>query len=88
MYHLIKAQAQRKLGELQEAIKTLQMAMGLPGVRRVGSQKAKGRKVELGTADCVSIFLELAEALWMNGEQVSQLHPGLKECDRCKSHNL
>ncbi|XP_041939131.1 tetratricopeptide repeat protein 21B [Alosa sapidissima] len=69
MYHLIKAQAQRKLGELQEAIKTLQMAMGLPGVRRVGSHKAKGKRMDLGPADCVSIFLELAEALWVNGEQ-------------------
>jgi tetratricopeptide repeat protein 21B len=71
VYHLIKAQAQKKMGELQEAIQTLQMAMILPGVRRAGaSAKSKNKKVELSSADCVSVFLELAEALWLNGEQV------------------
>lgn len=70
LYHLIKAQTQKKTGELQEAIQTLQMAMILPGVRRAGaSAKSKGKKVELSSADCVSVFLELAEALWLNGEQ-------------------
>lgn len=59
------------MGELQEAIQTLQMAMILPGVRRAGaSAKSKNKKVELSSADCVSVFLELAEALWLNGEQV------------------
>uniref|UniRef100_A0A3B4EBN9 Tetratricopeptide repeat protein 21B n=1 Tax=Pygocentrus nattereri TaxID=42514 RepID=A0A3B4EBN9_PYGNA len=70
LYHLIKAQAQRKMGELQEAIQTLQLAMSLPGVKRVGSAaKSKARRVELSAADCVSVYLELAEALWLNGEQ-------------------
>ncbi|XP_076851637.1 tetratricopeptide repeat protein 21B [Brachyhypopomus gauderio] len=70
LYHLIKAQAQRKMGELQEAIQTLQLAMGLPGVRRAGSSsKSKARRSELTPADCVSVYLELAEALWLNGEQ-------------------
>ncbi|KAJ8012813.1 hypothetical protein DPEC_G00046770 [Dallia pectoralis] len=70
MYHLIKAQAQKKTGQLPEAIQTLQMAMILPGVRRVGaSAKSKNKKAELSPADCVSVFLELAEALWLNGEQ-------------------
>ncbi|KAK3569226.1 hypothetical protein QTP86_026513 [Hemibagrus guttatus] len=70
LYHLIKAQTQRKMGELQEAIQTLQLAMSLPGVKRVGSSaKSKARRVELSTADCVSVYLELAEALWLNGEQ-------------------
>lgn len=65
------AQTQRKMGELQEAIQTLQLAMSLPGVKRVGSSaKTKARRVELTTADCVSVYLELAEALWLNGEQV------------------
>ena len=74
MYHLIKAQAQKKSGQLPEAIRTLQMAMLLPGVRRAGaSPKPQGRKVELSLADCVSVFLELAEALWLNGEQVNSL---------------
>uniref|UniRef100_A0A8B9LA54 Tetratricopeptide repeat domain 21B n=1 Tax=Astyanax mexicanus TaxID=7994 RepID=A0A8B9LA54_ASTMX len=70
LYHLIKAQAQRKMGELQEAIQTLQLAMSLPGVKRAGSAaKSKARRVELSAADCVSVYLELAEALWLNGEQ-------------------
>jgi len=71
LYHLIKAQAKKKMGELAEAIQTLQMAMSLPGVRRAGSSsKSKHRKTELSSADCVSVFLELAEALWLNGKQV------------------
>uniref|UniRef100_A0AAR2LA79 Tetratricopeptide repeat domain 21B n=1 Tax=Pygocentrus nattereri TaxID=42514 RepID=A0AAR2LA79_PYGNA len=58
------------MGELQEAIQTLQLAMSLPGVKRVGSAaKSKARRVELSAADCVSVYLELAEALWLNGEQ-------------------
>ncbi|KAK7913141.1 hypothetical protein WMY93_013352 [Mugilogobius chulae] len=70
VFHLIKAQAQKKTGELAEAIQTLQMAMSLPGVRRVGSSsKSKSKRSDLSPADCVSVFLELAEALWLNGEQ-------------------
>uniref|UniRef100_A0A672QNB8 Tetratricopeptide repeat protein 21B-like n=1 Tax=Sinocyclocheilus grahami TaxID=75366 RepID=A0A672QNB8_SINGR len=70
LYHLIKAQAQRKLGQLQEAIQTLQMAMSLCAVKRTGSStKRQSKRVELSSADCVSVFLELAEALWLNGEQ-------------------
>lgn len=72
LYHLIKAQAKKKMGELTEAIQTLQMAMSLPGVRKRESlSKSKSRKMELSPADCVSVFLELADALWLNGEQVS-----------------
>ncbi|XP_040004915.1 tetratricopeptide repeat protein 21B isoform X1 [Xiphias gladius] len=70
LYHLIKAQTKKKMGELTEAIQTLQMAMSLPGVRRAGSSsKSKSKKIELSPADCVSVFLELAETLWLNGEQ-------------------
>ncbi|KAM9344194.1 tetratricopeptide repeat protein 21B isoform 2-T2 [Pholidichthys leucotaenia] len=70
LYHLIKAQAEKKMGELTEAIQTLQMAMNLPGVCRAGSSsRSKNKKTELNSADCVSVFLELAEALWLNGEQ-------------------
>uniref|UniRef100_A0AAQ4RG08 Tetratricopeptide repeat domain 21B n=1 Tax=Gasterosteus aculeatus aculeatus TaxID=481459 RepID=A0AAQ4RG08_GASAC len=70
LYHLINAQAKKKMGELTEAIQTLQMAMSLPGVRRAGSSsKSKHKKIVLSSADCVSVFLELAEALWLNGEQ-------------------
>lgn len=60
------------MGELTEAIQTLQMAMSLPNVRRAASSaKSKHKKIELSPADCVSVFLELAEALWLNGEQAS-----------------
>uniref|UniRef100_A0A7N6FE25 Tetratricopeptide repeat domain 21B n=1 Tax=Anabas testudineus TaxID=64144 RepID=A0A7N6FE25_ANATE len=70
LYHLINAQAKKKMGELAEAIQTLQMAMSLPGVRRAASSsKSKNKKIELSDSDCVSIFLELAEALWLNSEQ-------------------
>uniref|UniRef100_A0AAX7VL95 Tetratricopeptide repeat protein 21B n=1 Tax=Astatotilapia calliptera TaxID=8154 RepID=A0AAX7VL95_ASTCA len=70
LYHLIKAQTKKKTGELTEAIQTLQIAMNLPGVRRAGSSsKSKNKKSELSSADCVSVFLELAEALWLNEEQ-------------------
>lgn len=70
LFHLINAQAKKKMGELTEAIQTLQMTMSLPGVRRVGSSsKSKSKKTELSPADCLSVFLELAEALWLNGEQ-------------------
>lgn len=59
------------MGDLTEAIQTLQMAMSLPGVRRSeSSSKSKNRKMELSPADCVSVFLELADALWLNGDQV------------------
>ncbi|XP_015214562.1 tetratricopeptide repeat protein 21B isoform X1 [Lepisosteus oculatus] len=70
LYHLIKAQVQKRMGQVQEAIQTLQIAMALPGRKRSGSSsKSKSRKVEISPTDCVSIFLELAEAHWLNGEQ-------------------
>nr|XP_057937823.1 tetratricopeptide repeat protein 21B-like isoform X2 [Doryrhamphus excisus] len=74
LYLLIKAQAKKKMGELSEAIHILQMAMSLPGVRRTGSTTtttttSKNEKVELSPAHCVSIFLELAEALRLSDKQ-------------------
>ncbi|XP_034444059.1 tetratricopeptide repeat protein 21B-like [Hippoglossus hippoglossus] len=66
--HLIQAQCQKKMGKLTEAIQTLQMAMSLPGVHRAGSlSKSKSNKTELSISDCVSVFLELAEALRLKG---------------------
>lgn len=71
VYHLIKAQTQKKMGELSEAIKTLQMAKNLPGMRKpTASSKSKGTKIEIDAGDRVSIFLELAEAHRLNGELV------------------
>ena len=33
LYHLIKARIQKKQGDNEEAVRTLQMAMALPGVK-------------------------------------------------------
>lgn len=73
LYHLIKAQSQKKMGEIAEAIKTLHMAMSLPGMRRIGaSSKSKYRKTEADAGHRLSIFLELVEVHRLNGEQVRQ----------------
>ena len=45
LYHLIKARILRKQGEVQEAAKTLQIAMQLPGVKSSGQH---------GSAFCTS----------------------------------
>ncbi|XP_061308433.1 tetratricopeptide repeat protein 21B isoform X2 [Pezoporus flaviventris] len=69
VYHLIKAQTQKKMGELSEAIKTLQMAKNLPGMRKsAASSKTKGKRIEIDTSDRVSVFLELVEVHRLNGE--------------------
>uniref|UniRef100_A0A8B9PB49 Tetratricopeptide repeat protein 21B n=1 Tax=Apteryx owenii TaxID=8824 RepID=A0A8B9PB49_APTOW len=69
VYHLIKAQTQKKMGELSEAIKTLQMARNLPGMRKpTASSKAKAKRIEIDASDRVSVFLELVEAHRLNGE--------------------
>nr|XP_033800547.1 tetratricopeptide repeat protein 21B [Geotrypetes seraphini] len=70
LYHLIRAQTQKRMGEVSEAIKTLQMAMSLPGMKRTGtSSKSKGKKIEISASDRVSVFLELVDAHCMNGQQ-------------------
>ncbi|XP_053554367.1 tetratricopeptide repeat protein 21B [Bombina bombina] len=70
LYNLLKAQTQKQMGDLKEAIKTLQMAMNLPGMKRAGAPlKNKGKKVEISAADRVSIFLEFVDACRKNGEQ-------------------
>ncbi|OWJ99807.1 TTC21B [Cervus elaphus hippelaphus] len=70
LYHLIKAQSQKKMGEIGEAIKTLHMAMSLPGMRRIGSSsKSKYRKTEIDASHRLSVFLELVEVHRLNGEQ-------------------
>ncbi|XP_028334413.1 tetratricopeptide repeat protein 21B isoform X7 [Physeter macrocephalus] len=70
LYHLIKAQSQKKMGEIAEAIKTLHIAMSLPGMRRTGtSSKSKYRKTEVDASHRLSVFLELVEVHRLNGEQ-------------------
>ncbi|KAM5156061.1 tetratricopeptide repeat protein 21B isoform 3-T3 [Callospermophilus lateralis] len=69
LYHLIKAQSQKKMGEIAEAIKTLHMAMSLPGMKRTGaSSKPKCKNTEVDTSHRLSIFLELVEIHHLNGE--------------------
>ncbi|XP_044274364.1 tetratricopeptide repeat protein 21B [Varanus komodoensis] len=70
LYHLIKAQAQVKMGEIEEAIKTLHMAMNLPGMRRTASSaRSKTKRIEIDGSDRVSVYLELVNAHRLNGEQ-------------------
>ncbi|ESO93623.1 hypothetical protein LOTGIDRAFT_189817 [Lottia gigantea] len=68
LYHLIKARILKKQGSLTEAVQTLQMAMALPGIKKTGSATMKKGK-EIGVNDRVSVFLELAEAHRLVGEQ-------------------
>ncbi|XP_052258735.1 tetratricopeptide repeat protein 21B-like isoform X2 [Dreissena polymorpha] len=72
LYHLIKARIQKKQGENEEAVRTLQMAMSLPGIKgaRAGSASSKRPvKTSISTNDRVSVYLELAEALRLLGNQ-------------------
>ncbi|KAM7105392.1 tetratricopeptide repeat protein 21B [Molossus nigricans] len=70
LYHLIKAQSQKQMGEIAEAIKTLHMAMSLPGMRKIGgSSKSKYRNTEVDASHRLSIFLELVEVHRLNGEE-------------------
>ncbi|KAL5010855.1 hypothetical protein ScPMuIL_013160 [Solemya velum] len=72
LYHLIKARIWKKQGNLPEAIKTLQMSMMLPGVKTSGKRAGSGKKTTaqpISVNDRVSVFLELAEAHRLQGEQ-------------------
>lgn len=63
------------MGEIAEAIKTLHIAMSLPGMRRTGtSSKSKYRKTEVDASHRLSVFLELVEVHRLNGEQVGQVY--------------
>ncbi|XP_031692315.1 tetratricopeptide repeat protein 21B isoform X1 [Oncorhynchus kisutch] len=59
-YHQLKARALRGVGELEEAIKSLKVAMGI--------QAVSGREAHVSNSERVSVFLELAEALRLHGE--------------------
>ncbi|XP_072534985.1 tetratricopeptide repeat protein 21B [Salminus brasiliensis] len=64
-YNLIKGRALKGTGELTKAIQCLRMVMTMAGVRRV----TEGRETSLSLSERVSVFLELADALRLNGEQ-------------------
>ncbi|XP_055784139.1 tetratricopeptide repeat protein 21B-like isoform X2 [Salvelinus fontinalis] len=59
-YHQLKARALRGVGKLEEAIKSLKMAMGI--------HAASVRESHVSNRERVSVFLELAEALRLHGE--------------------
>lgn len=65
-YNLIKARALKRAGQLSEAIQCLYMAISMPGVKRI----IKGQENLISRGERVSLFLELADALRLNGEQV------------------
>ncbi|XP_052805384.1 tetratricopeptide repeat protein 21B-like isoform X2 [Mya arenaria] len=72
LYHLIKARIQKKQGDNEEAVRTLQMAMSLPGIKATRGGSAASRrptKSNIGTNDRVSVYLELAEAHRLLGNQ-------------------
>ncbi|XP_059018012.1 tetratricopeptide repeat protein 21A isoform X5 [Mustela lutreola] len=66
LYHYIKARALNKSGNYPEAIKTLKMIIKLPTRKTEGGKKFHGPSVQ--PSERVSILLELADALRMNGE--------------------
>ncbi|XP_060639450.2 tetratricopeptide repeat protein 21A [Anolis sagrei] len=65
LYHFIRARALNKGGEYPEAIKVLKMLVNLPQMK---GETKKGQGPPLTTSEKVSIYLELVEALRLNGE--------------------
>ncbi|XP_048474316.1 tetratricopeptide repeat protein 21B-like [Rhincodon typus] len=68
-YHVIKARALKKMGKITEAITTLKMAISLPGVRRSPTRKGNWAPANISMSDRASVYLELADAQHLNGEQ-------------------
>ncbi|XP_078279665.1 tetratricopeptide repeat protein 21B-like [Rhinoraja longicauda] len=68
-YHLIKARALKKMGNIGEAVTILKTAIGLLGARSYSNGKGKESLSDIGISNCVSVYLELAETLQLNGEQ-------------------
>ncbi|KAK3551904.1 hypothetical protein QTP70_031550 [Hemibagrus guttatus] len=64
-YNLIKARALKRAGQLSEAIQCLHMVMSMPGVKKI----INGQENMISHSERVSLFLELADALRLNGEQ-------------------
>ncbi|XP_066900633.1 tetratricopeptide repeat protein 21A isoform X7 [Kogia breviceps] len=66
LYHFIKARALNKSGDYPEAIKALKMIIKLPVLKTEESKKFHGPSGQ--PSERLSILLELADALRMNGE--------------------
>ncbi|KAG9476518.1 hypothetical protein GDO78_003192 [Eleutherodactylus coqui] len=67
LYHLIKARVLKQTGRLSEAAQMLRMCMSLPEMKRGAATRGKADPLSLG--DRVSVYLELADILRLNGEQ-------------------
>ncbi|XP_075683454.1 tetratricopeptide repeat protein 21A [Rhinoderma darwinii] len=66
-YHLIKARVLKQTGKLAEATQMLRMCMSLPEMKRGAA--TRGKADTLNVSQRVSVYLELAELLRINGEQ-------------------
>ncbi|XP_069814949.1 tetratricopeptide repeat protein 21A isoform X2 [Dendropsophus ebraccatus] len=66
-YHLIKARVLKQTGKLSEASQMLRMCMSLPEMKRGAG--TRGNADTLSINERVSVYLELAELLLLNGEQ-------------------
>ncbi|KAL2085404.1 hypothetical protein ACEWY4_018724 [Coilia grayii] len=64
-YHLLRARAQREMGDLAECIRSLRLALSLPGMRR----PVRGKDSTITSGERCSVFLDLAQALRLNGEE-------------------
>ncbi|XP_016326977.1 tetratricopeptide repeat protein 21B [Sinocyclocheilus anshuiensis] len=64
-FHLLKARALLRSGDLKNAIQCLKITMNMPGVRR----PSEGPQFFISPSERVSVYLELTEALRLNGEQ-------------------
>uniref|UniRef100_UPI00358DF2F5 tetratricopeptide repeat protein 21B n=1 Tax=Myxine glutinosa TaxID=7769 RepID=UPI00358DF2F5 len=84
LYHWIKAQSQKRAGQLEEAKITLQEAVALLAVnRKAKAQKAIRKKVDISNAERAAIFLELVDTHRLIGEQheaANIMQDALNEC--------
>ncbi|XP_016374302.1 tetratricopeptide repeat protein 21B isoform X2 [Sinocyclocheilus rhinocerous] len=64
-FHLLKARALLRSGDLNNAIQCLKITMSMPRVRR----PSEGPQFFISPSERVSVYLELTEALRLNGEQ-------------------
>ena len=64
LYHLIKAQVQKKMGHPDESVSTMQAAMNLPGVKNPGMQTYFTRHCEqTHSCQCSKQFRKSCELL-------------------------
>nr|XP_055038043.1 tetratricopeptide repeat protein 21B isoform X1 [Misgurnus anguillicaudatus] len=64
-FNLLKARALLRYGDMKSAIQCLNTTINMPGVRRSTDES----RSSVSVSERVSVYLELAEALTLNGEQ-------------------